>query len=261
MRAPWSPSFLSLAIVPLAAAVCGHAQPVPLEEAGRQLYMGSCTGCHGATGEGSQGPSLLSGRVSRMPDRTLFETIRNGLPGTTMPNFPMADARIHELVAFVRSLSAPAASVAAVPGGDPSRGRAFFLGAGRCNACHMIRGEGGSLGPDLSNIGADRTLHQLRESLTKPSARIAAGYSAVTATTADGRRIDGVAKNYNSYSAQILDRAGKLHLLRRADLKSLDVKEASLMPAVADAAAVNDLLAFLTRQTMRPYTAAEGKTN
>jgi mono/diheme cytochrome c family protein len=65
------------------------AQPdlIPTDAAsidcGERIYMGSCSGCHGATGEGSQGPSLLSGRASRLPDRTLLSSIKNGVPGTT----------------------------------------------------------------------------------------------------------------------------------------------------------------------------------
>ena len=38
-----------------------------------------------STGEGSQGPSLLSGRVTRLSSQALFNTIKNGLPGTTIP--------------------------------------------------------------------------------------------------------------------------------------------------------------------------------
>lgn len=220
-------------------------------EAGRQLYLGSCSGCHGATGEGSQGPSLLSGRVSRQSDATLFGTIKNGLPGTSMPNFALPDARVWEIAGFVRSLSAPAAAVQLT--GNPEQGRSLFFGAGNCTSCHMILGKGGSIGPDLSNIGADRTLHQLRESITKPSARIAPGYLAASATTTTGRVIEGIAKNYNSYSAQILDRNGKLHLISRGELKNLSIKDTSLMAPVTGAAIVSDLLAFLARQTVRPY--------
>jgi cytochrome c oxidase cbb3-type subunit III len=223
-------------------------------DAGRQLYQGSCSGCHGATGEGSQGPSLLS-RVNRLADRALFETIRNGLTGTTMPDFPLAEARIWELAAYVRSLSAPAVAVKTV--GDAERGREIFRGAGKCAGCHMILGQGGVMGPDLSNVGADRTLHQLRESIAKPSARIAAGYSAASARMKDGRLIEGIAKNFNNYSVQILDRDGKLHLIRREEWSTLEIKEISLMPAVKDPSAVADLLAFLARQSIRAYESEE----
>lgn len=223
-------------------------------EAGKQLYLGSCSGCHGKTGEGSQGPSLLSGRASRLADKTLFDTIRNGLPGTTMPNFPLPEEKVWQIASFVRSLTVPA--VAGNPGGDPERGRAFFFGAGRCMGCHMIQGKGGSLGPDLSNIGAERTLPQLVESITMPSERIEDGYRGATAVRRDGQKVQGVAKNYNNYSVQILDRTGRLHLLDRAELTSFEVQDKSLMPAVSKGRDADDVLAFLAKQSMRPYEGA-----
>jgi hypothetical protein len=71
----------------------------------------------------------------------------------------------------------------------------------------------------------------------------------------DGTEIRGVARNYNNYSAQVLDRTGTLHLLSRAELKSMQIEEKTLMPGGAKdlftAAEFNDLLAFLSRQTAR----------
>jgi cytochrome c oxidase cbb3-type subunit III len=212
--------------------------------------MGSCSGCHGATGEGSQGPSLLSGRASRLPDRTLLDSIKNGLPGTSMPQFPMGDAKVAQVAAFVRSLTSPA--IANTVPGDAAKGRELFFGAGRCSSCHMIMGQGGHPGPDLSNIAADRTVPQLRESVTKPSARIANGYRAVSATLHSGRTVQGVAKNFNNYSVQILDRGGKLHLLNRTEIAKLEWKDESMMPAVTSAADAENLIAFLAGLSTRP---------
>lgn len=219
-------------------------------EAGKQIYMGSCSGCHGATGEGSQGPSLLSGRASRLPDRTLLNSIKNGLPGTSMPEFPMGDVKVAQVAAFVRSLTSPA--IANRVAGDAARGRELFFGAGRCSSCHMILGQGGHPGPDLSNIAADRTVPQLRESVTKPSARIANGYRAVSATLHSGRTIQGVARNSNNYSLQILDGKGKLHLLNQAEIARIEWKDESMMPAVTSASDAQNLVAFLARLTTRP---------
>lgn len=218
-------------------------------EAGRQIYLGSCSGCHGATGEGSQGPSLLSGRASRLPDDTLLNSIRNGLPGTSMPGFPMAAERVAEVAAFVRSLTAPANATQTK--GNAERGREIFFGAGKCAGCHMILGKGGYPGPDLSNIGAERTAPQLRESLRKPSERIADGYRGATAVLQSGQTVQGVAKNANNYSVQILDKSGRLHLLKRDEIAKLELAEQSMMPEVAKPEDVEDLLAFLARQSAR----------
>ena len=243
----------TLLLLLLASALFAERSPIPADsaavEAGKQIYMGSCSGCHGATGEGSQGPSLLSGRASRLPDRTLLNSIQNGLPGTSMPNFPMGEEKVLQVAAFVRSLTVPA--IAAQVAGDPERGRRAFFGTGRCATCHMILGRGGYPGPDLSNIGAERTAPQLRESVMKPSARIAEGYRSVTALLKSGRTVQGVAKNHNNYSVQILDNSGKLHLLSREEIAKLDLMEASMMPAVSDANEALHLVAFLSRQSAR----------
>jgi putative heme-binding domain-containing protein len=181
-----------------------------------------------------------------------LNSIKNGLPGTSMPNFPMADDKVLQVAAFVRSLTAPA--IATHVPGDPERGRQTFFGAGRCSGCHMISGRGGYPGPDLSNIGAERTAAQLRESVMKPSARIAEGYRTVIAVLKSGPALQGVAKNYNNYSVQLLDRTGKLHLLTRDDVSELDVTETSMMPAVSDPDEALHLVAFLARQSTRKAT-------
>jgi putative heme-binding domain-containing protein len=116
----------------------------------------------------------------------------------------------------------------------------------------MILGQGGHPGPDLSNIGAERTAAQLRESLMQPSARIVEGYRGVTAVLKSGRTVQGVAKNYNNYSVQILDSAGKLHLLSRDEIARMDLTEVSMMPSVSDPDETLHLVAFLARQSTRP---------
>ena len=239
----------------LAPALLAQRNLIPKDaasvEAGKQIYMGSCSGCHGATGEGSQGPSLLSGRASRLPDQTLLSSIKNGVPGTSMPNFPMANDKVAQTAAFVRSLTAPA--IAAQVPGDAARGRELFFGTGNCSTCHMIMGRGGHPGPDLSNIAAERTVHQIRESVTKPSERIADGFRGITLVMKSGQTLKGLAKNYNNYSVQLLDTEGKLHLLNRTDVASLQLQDASIMPPVSNATDAADLVAFLATQSTRPY--------
>ncbi len=47
-----------------------------------------------------------------------------------------------------------------------------------CDACHMINGEGGDVGPDLSKIGAGRDRAYLRRAVLNPNADIAEGFEA-----------------------------------------------------------------------------------
>ena len=166
-----------------------------------------------------------------------------------MPNFPMADEKVLQVAAFVRSLTLPAIHTQ-VPG-DPERGQRAFFGAAKCSTCHMILGRGGYPGPDLSNIGAERTVPQLRESVMKPSARIANGYRTIAAVLKSGRTIRGVAKNHNNYSVQILDNTGKMHLLNHDEIAKLEMMDGSMMPALSDEAEALHLIAFLSRQSTR----------
>src|SRR5260370_7347319 len=171
--------------------------------AGRKLFIASCSGCHGAQDEGGRGPNLTEGRqIRRLRDGALFASIKSGVPGPDMPPSNLPDDQVWRLVAFVRDLSA--AAYESKVAGDAEAGASIFFGKGGCSGCHMIRGRGGFIGPDLTDIGALRTVTQLRESLLKPSARIVDGYEGVTVTLRDGSKISGVARNYHNYSIPIL---------------------------------------------------------
>src|SRR5580692_4475449 len=54
--------------------------------AGAVLYRQTCQACHGGEARGDRGPALASGNFSHGgEDGELFQTIRNGVPGTQMP--------------------------------------------------------------------------------------------------------------------------------------------------------------------------------
>jgi mono/diheme cytochrome c family protein len=71
--------------------------------------------------------------------------------------------------------------------GDAKAGRAVFAGTGTCGKCHVVNGEGKSVGPDLSGIGAKLSPLALYESILAPSAAISHNYETWTVVTDDGR--------------------------------------------------------------------------
>jgi cytochrome c oxidase cbb3-type subunit 3 len=224
-------------------------------EAGRHLFQEACSACHGQNGAGGHGPSLVDGRrVNSLNDAQLLQSIQKGVPGTDMPPSPLPEPQLKQVAAFVRSLGAPA--IDTVAPGDPDAGRRIFFGKGGCATCHAIAGRGGYLGPDLTDAGTSRSLNQLRESLLEPNKRIAEGFEAVSVTMRDGTRLRGIAKNHDNYSIQLLDSAGKLHLVARADTDKIEIGERSLMPndfaRRLSAGEIRDTLAFLSRQAVRP---------
>ena len=79
---------------------------------GARLYADACATCHGARGEGKEGPALANARLlAAATDTYLVETIRRGRGGTSMPGFGAAspahrvlsDPEIEAIVRFLRS--------------------------------------------------------------------------------------------------------------------------------------------------------------
>ena len=116
----------------------------------------------------------------------------------------------------------------------------------------MIRGRGGIAGPDLSNVGGERTLAVDSRCVDQAGLQIPRGYRPVEVMTIDGRKISGIAKNDNNFSLQLLDSHDRLQLFTSDELREITYKKQSLMPSnygtVLTADELQNLLAFLSRQ-------------
>jgi cytochrome c oxidase cbb3-type subunit III len=234
--------------------------PIAIASGGK-LFANSCAGCHGPRGEGGRGPNLrIRTAWHSLDEQDLFVTIQKGVPGADMPAANLPDEQIWQLAAFVRALSAPA--IESKPPGDVAAGEALFWGKAGCSNCHRIVGRGGMLGPDLSNIGVQRPVDQLREAILDPDADGFRGYQGVTAVTKDGRTIKGVARSRTNYSVVILDNTGKLHVLPAGELRDIKFSTHSPMPSYKERLSreeLNNVIAYLSRLSVRPYTAAAEK--
>ena len=232
--------------------------------AGGQLYLRSCAGCHGPDGSGGRGPNLVRRPMWHpLSDEKIFSTIRNGLPGADMPPTSLTDDETWQLVAFLHALIGPAAENPP-PAGDAAAGAKLYWGekAG-CSGCHAIRGKGGRIGPDLTNIGGMRPLALIKEAVLEPSKELfLLGREVVTVKLRDGRTLRGAARNRDNYSLQLVDREGKLSLISMHDVAELEIQERSAMPGdYADrlsAQELDHLFAFLARQSLRD-NAPEGE--
>lgn len=109
---------------------------------------------------------------------------------------------------------------------DRSRGRALYQQT--CASCHILFGEGGKIGPELT--GAQRKdLGYLLENLVDPSAIVPTEYQVTVLALKDGRVITGIVK---SESDQVLMVQTDKELLRVpvTDVESRQKSKQSMMP-------------------------------
>ncbi len=116
--------------------------------------------------------------------------------------------------------------------GDATRGRALFVDPKRmdCARCHRVRGQGGDLGPDLSDVGAKFQRDLLIESVLEPSRQIVEGYRPTVVSLANGRILSGVVKRESSDELTIVDAKGQKFDVRKSEIDGRKIGDASIMP-------------------------------
>lgn len=204
-------------------------------EAGKSNFRINCSFCHGLGARGGgRGPDLArANKKHGNSDAELFRTIHDGIPGTDMPatmgsiGVEMKDQEIWQVISYLRSLEVKPPP----PAGDAVRGKALFSGAAGCSKCHMVKGSGGRLGPDLTAAASSRSLESIVESVRNPSSQLADGYQTVTIETADGQQRKGFVMNEDRFSVQMMDTSEQILLLERDKLRSFHKIPQSLMPA------------------------------
>ena len=136
--------------------------------------------------------------------------------------------QVWAVIAYLRTLSGPASEEDTR--GNAQNGETLFWGKATCGQCHMVRGRGGRLGPDLSRIGATRSRTALINEIRTPSRSFTDGYWPVTVVARDGRRTRGVRKNEDPFSLQIMDTNERILSFDHSDLREV-VRGTSLADA------------------------------
>jgi putative heme-binding domain-containing protein len=246
-----------LVISALAAGAVGqspsHKPPsAPDQARGKRLFEGHCSRCHGILGGGGTGANLRRPKLKRAPDdASLFDLIRDGIPESGMPyTWAMSDNEVRDVIAYVRSLG----RVASEPlPGDAGKGKLVYHKAD-CGNCHIIAGLGGSLGPELTEVGARRGIPFLRSALRHPgkdrpvSDEGFASYLPVLVIKKDGRQVTGLRVNEDTFTIQLRDAGNRLYSLQKSDMEELHKLDGSLMPAyekTLSPAEIDQLVSYL----------------
>jgi putative heme-binding domain-containing protein len=214
--------------------------------AGQRIFDAQCAWCHGAAGTGGTGPDLHRTTLRHAAnDRELTTIVRNGIPGTEMPGFTSAltETMAWQTAAYVRSLGR--ARPRPLPG-NPEHGAAVYDANG-CGGCHILRGRGNALGPELTTIGA---LRGAPYCATRSSSRSLAstGIPGRQGDHHSGNVVRGIRLNEDVFYVHVRDARGTVHTLQKSDLSALDRElEATLMPSYARLSAgdLDDLVAYL----------------
>jgi len=253
VKSVWLAVFLSvlpLLLVSLATAEerNPYAGDPKMAKLGEFQFRINCAFCHGLGARGGgRGPDLTRAQKRHgNSDADLFNTISNGVPGTAMPangstgqGVGMTNEEIWQVITYLRSVQVKAP---AKPIGDAAHGKQLFYGDANCSGCHMVQGKGGRLGPNLTAVGGIRTTEYIVDSVRNPSRRLAQGlleatkefpqeYETVTVVTAEGREINGVALNEDSFSVQMMDASEKVYMFEKDKLRSFTKSRTSMMPA------------------------------
>jgi len=177
--------------------------------------------------------------------------------GTNGQGVGMTDEEIWQIIAYIRSVEVKAP---VKPAGSPAHGKELFYGNANCSLCHMVQGRGGRVGPELTSVGGSRTRAAIVDSVRNPSRRLAWGlteptkefpqeYETVTAVTAEGKEIKGVALNEDSFSVQVIDTSEEIYLLEKDKLRSFQKSRESLMltytPDLLSDGDLEDIVAYL----------------
>lgn len=137
-------------------------------------------------------------------------------------------------------------------GGDFQRGKALFFSEKlKCATCHRIRGEGKTIGPDLSNLVHRDATSVLRD-IKEPSVVINPDHVAFDVYRRDGESISGFVRAQGENSVSVIGVDGKETVIPRSDIKELRASSVSLMPSgLLDSlkdGGVRDLLTFLLHE-------------
>ncbi|MFO1012127.1 MAG: HEAT repeat domain-containing protein, partial [Planctomycetota bacterium] len=116
--------------------------------------------------------------------------------------------------------------------GDARRGYDVFRqqSGPMCIRCHAVFGEGGKVGPDLSDVAAKYGPEEILTSVLTPSQRIAEGYNAVAIELSNGLMVFGQIQKETADTLELYDTNGELKKLDKSEVESRTPSKTSVMP-------------------------------
>jgi len=202
----------------------------------------------------------ISFRTDDWPDfRITYRTKQDPRRDRALPlrRFLLPWARPEETPGITTAIPRPE-----IQGGDWKHGRElFFSDKALCSKCHSVRGSGGKIGPDLSNL-TSRDYNSVKRDIVDPSASLNPEYLTQEVKLKNGSTHTAVLRDDGTEVILGLG-AGVEMRVKRDDIAEQKALKASLMipklDAVLGAADFRDLMAYLLTEPplMGSYSTAE----
>jgi putative heme-binding domain-containing protein len=232
---------------------------------GKLLYGVFCQRCHSPDAVGGEGPNLIDDVwIHGSSDADVFRIIEEGVAKNGMESFSgkLTETEIWRVMTYLQSLARGRAeedeedknangdeqltrqvdekkgtpfTMAWAPRliGYAEFGKTLFyseMGPAACARCHAVQGQGGAIGPDLSDVAKRKSAEQILGAILSPHEEIVEGYRSVMLATRDGVFINGVVKKESPESIEIGDVNGTVFTIEQSKIDRLSDLQTSTMP-------------------------------
>jgi len=136
--------------------------------------------------------------------------------------------------------AAPKVEESASKPGDAAHGKALYAANG-CSGCHQIGQTGSRVGPDLTEIGGNRSYTELQQALVAPDQEVLPENRSARVVLKDGTTVTGRLLNQDGFSVQLIDSKEQLRSFLRSDLREYTILTKGLMPSYANKLSPSDL--------------------
>jgi putative heme-binding domain-containing protein len=154
------------------------------------------------------------------------------LRASRWPELQAAGARLLPRIPGSQAPPLPPVAELARRTGDAANGaRLFARATPGCINCHVVRGQGMELGPELSEIGGKLGKDALYESILDPSAGISFGYEGWTVTLKGGDELYGLVASETADELTLKAVGGIVTRVKKAEVASRRQSRLSIMPA------------------------------
>jgi putative heme-binding domain-containing protein len=177
--------------------------------------------------------------VTNVVDETAVQLIRDWIEAMTPQRKFVREWTMEDLLPHLDSIDTTPSTKA---------GRAAFREAG-CHECHRVAGEGGSVGPDLTDVAARLGTREILTAILAPSEKIAPEYANVVVTAA-GRSVTGRIEREDRDSVVLRpDPSSEPVMIQQSDIEERSLSPISNMPTgtlnTLEREQILDLLSYL----------------